>query len=89
MGLMVTLPERFRVVQPLGEGGMGVVYEVYDEERKQTVALKTIRDAQGDAVHRFEAGVPCAPWASGMPRTGPPSSSGPASVCLGTHSPRS
>ncbi len=54
MGLLPTIPERFLVVRTLGEGGMGVVYEAFDKERGMTVALKTIRDAQGDAVYRLK-----------------------------------
>ncbi len=32
---------RYRIVAPLGSGGMGVVYEVEDLERQENVALKT------------------------------------------------
>ncbi len=34
--------ERFSVVRELGRGGMGVVYEVVDQERQTHVALKTL-----------------------------------------------
>ncbi len=33
---------------------MGVVYEAFDKERGVTVALKTLRDAHGDAVYRLK-----------------------------------
>lgn len=35
--------DRFRVIRPLGKGGMGVVYEVRDARRNEVVALKTLR----------------------------------------------
>jgi tetratricopeptide (TPR) repeat protein len=40
--LAQTLPERFELVQQLGRGGMGTVYEALDRERATRVALKTL-----------------------------------------------
>jgi serine/threonine protein kinase len=35
---------RFEILGRLGAGGMGTVYEVFDHERKERVALKTLSD---------------------------------------------
>ena len=38
----------------LGTGGMGVVYEVFDRERKVRCALKTLRSFDADTLLRFK-----------------------------------
>jgi len=45
---------RFQVVRRLGEGGMGVVYEVDDIRRQQRVALKTFRSNGSDVLYSFK-----------------------------------
>ncbi len=45
---------RFEVRRRLGAGGMGVVYEAFDRERKSTVALKTILDLDASTLYRFK-----------------------------------
>src|SRR5262245_46919649 len=47
-------PRRFETVRVLGSGGMGVVYEAIDRERKSRVALKTLRRSEADFVRRFK-----------------------------------
>lgn len=46
--------ERFRPVQKLGEGGMGVVYEADDLERGERVAIKLLTRADPEAIRRFK-----------------------------------
>ena len=45
---------RFTLVRRLGAGGMGVVYEAYDQQRGELVALKTMRRVDPPALVRFK-----------------------------------
>ena len=45
---------RFRVLQRLGAGGMGVVYEVHDRVRDEVVALKTLLRTSAAALYRLK-----------------------------------
>ena len=47
-------PCAFTLVRRLGAGGMGVVYEAYDQERGELVALKTMRRVDPIALVRFK-----------------------------------
>ena len=46
--------KRFEIRKKLGSGGMGIVFEAYDSERNETVALKTLHWVDAAAVYRFK-----------------------------------
>ncbi len=45
---------RFAVVRQIGAGGMGVVYEAYDRERQERVALKTLPQVEARGLYRLK-----------------------------------
>jgi tRNA A-37 threonylcarbamoyl transferase component Bud32/tetratricopeptide (TPR) repeat protein len=46
--------KRFAIRRRLGAGGMGIVYEAFDEERHVAVALKVLNRIDGDGLARFK-----------------------------------
>lgn len=46
--------KRFDFVRCIGAGGMGFVFEAYDHDHKQHVALKTMRGVSGTSLYRLK-----------------------------------
>jgi serine/threonine protein kinase/tetratricopeptide (TPR) repeat protein len=47
--------ERFEIVRQIGAGGMGVVYEAFDRERRMRVALKTLPQILPHSLYLFKS----------------------------------
>lgn len=48
-----TLAKRYRIVRPIGTGGMGVVFEAVHVDLGRSVALKVLRETDQRALERF------------------------------------
>jgi eukaryotic-like serine/threonine-protein kinase len=46
--------ERYQRIRQLGQGGMGIVYEVFDNDKQRKVALKTLRSDDPDLAYRLK-----------------------------------
>lgn len=46
--------KRFEVERRLGQGSFGVVYQAFDRERKERVALKTLSCLDAETIYRFK-----------------------------------
>ncbi|MBK7995995.1 MAG: protein kinase [Blastocatellia bacterium] len=46
--------KRFQLQRQLGSGGFGSVYQVFDQERKTIVALKTLHQTDAESLYRFK-----------------------------------
>ena len=46
--------ERYRTVRRIGRGGMGVVYEAWDRDREQSIALKTLLSWSPESLYLFK-----------------------------------
>ncbi len=46
--------ERFQLRRELGRGGMGIVFEAFDHERRQPVAIKMLHHSDGETIFRLK-----------------------------------
>src|SRR5690606_14746783 len=46
--------DRFQVLRRIGEGGMGMVYEAFDAQRDEKVALKTLSQSDPRGIYQFK-----------------------------------
>jgi serine/threonine protein kinase len=54
VGVKRDAADRFELRGELGSGGVGIVYRVFDRERGEEVALKTLRSRSGRDIYRFK-----------------------------------
>ncbi len=51
---MLSGSPRFQILDKLGEGGVGVVYDAYDRVRDMRVAVKVLRKVDAEEIYRFK-----------------------------------
>ncbi len=52
--LFKRISERYKIINEIGEGGMGVIYKAYDKKLKKNVAIKIIKNPLSSDIKKIE-----------------------------------